>query len=145
MQTDKRTALVTALTRCDALPQHAGDVAAVYFTASWCRPCATFTNTLLHNVLPARPDVRLVFASLDRTEEAYDAYLRKLPQDTATLGFGDDAVANLQAALGIQTIPTLVIVVRDGATVLFDLNGREKVQACMQHGEDFGHLTSGCA
>jgi len=59
-----------------------GKRTALYFSASWCAPCKTFTPKLIKAYEDSKAkglDNELLFVSLDQEEEAFDEYRSKMP------------------------------------------------------------------
>ena len=57
-------------------------VVLVYFSASWCRPCAAFTPQLIalrERVIAQMVPFEVVFVSSDRDEAQFNAYFAKMP------------------------------------------------------------------
>jgi len=60
-----------------------GKVVALYFSASWCAPCKQFTPKLIQTysklVVADGKDFEVVFVSVDRDQESFDAYFNQMP------------------------------------------------------------------
>lgn len=88
------------------------DLVALYFSASWCKPCQTFSPLLMEfydHIEGMNVDV--VFVSSDRTTPEFDEYYGHMPW----LAIPSDAGAakiknNLSQRLKIQGIPSLIVV-----------------------------------
>ena len=118
-----------------ALAKQGGDAASaervlLYFTASWCPPCQEFTPVLgkafrrwaaIDRVLP------VVVVPWDEEEDAFAAYASRMPFGPG-LPVGAATIPRLNAALRVQSIPTLLlvdratrrVVVRDARTAVVE-------------------------
>lgn len=92
---------------------------AVYVSASWCGPCRQFTPQLAAWYLkerakaPGAPPI-VVFASLDRDEESFTEYFKKMPWPLALPYGAGEAFAG---RFSISAVPTLLVFTRCGALV----------------------------
>jgi nucleoredoxin len=114
----------------------------LYFSAHWCGPCQAFTPRLIewYNTLKAsRDDFEVVFCSSDRSNNEFNEYFDTMPW--VSLPFGSDKKAELSRMLGVQGIPTLVIVGPDGEVVNKD--GRMAVSSDPS-GSRFPYLPPPC-
>lgn len=100
---------------------------ALYFSASWCPPCKTFTPVLIDFYgKHCKNDVEIVYVSSDKTASEFDAYYGKMPW-LAVPPAATEIRSKLASALQIQGIPTLVVL--DAATGQFVSNdARAEVQ-----------------
>ena len=94
---------------------------AYYFSASWCKPCKTFSPILSasYNNVNATTlkfgGYEVVFVSLDAEEEAFHSYRSTFP--FPAIPFQDPRRALLQMALSVKSIPALVLVDEEGKIV----------------------------
>lgn len=99
----------------------------LYFSASWCPPCKTFTPKLAKaysKSLKAK-GLEIVFVSADRDEKAFDGYFKEMPWLALPYEAGDVKNA-LSKKYEVDGIPTLVIVdSKTGEVITTD--GRESV------------------
>ena len=106
----------------------AGKPMAFYFSASWCKPCKSFSPLLVgaydRNATSAEGDASIkekfggyevVFVSLDAEEEAFNTYRSAFPWPS--IPFRDPRRALLQMALGVKSIPALVLIDEEGKIV----------------------------
>jgi len=118
-----------------------GKTLGLYFSASWCKPCQTFSPKLANaydimkgrkstNVTTSSDDLKseeeeseetgenvgknaeIVFVSLDQEEEAFDEYRTKMPWPA--IPFRDVRRAILQLGLNVKSIPALVFIDSEG-------------------------------
>lgn len=90
-----------------------------YFSAHWCPPCKGFTPVLseYYKKLKAkRDDFELIFVSGDRDPKTFREYYRSMAPWLA-LPFGDDRISDLNDLFGVDGIPTLVIVDKNGQLI----------------------------
>jgi thiol-disulfide isomerase/thioredoxin len=93
---------------------------ALYFSASWCSPCKSFTPKLVH-FLSAAPHSSAyvgILVPLDRTERGAKEYMKHMP-NMLSVDFDTDNVQHLQDKFGVKSIPHLV---------LLDSEGREQTR-----------------
>ena len=100
----------------------------LYFSAHWCPPCRQFTPVLrdFHaEAVEQDLGIEVVFVSWDRSErEMYD-YMKSEHGSWPALGHGEQEGKRLQQEHGVEGIPALVVVRRDGTLVT--KTGREDV------------------
>jgi len=92
---------------------------ALYFSAHWCPPCRQFTpefsriyNTLTSNNKP----IAVVFVSADQDTEAFNEYYGEQPW--YAIPYDDqDRRDSLNEAFGIRSIPTLVVLDKEGQSI----------------------------
>lgn len=116
----------------------AGKTVGLYFSASWCPPCRTFTPTLVevYNELSPKGNFEVVFISSDRDEEAFKGYFSKMPW--LTIPFSDSATnKSVKEKFGVSGIPHLVFL--DGAG---NVSTDEGVELVMEHEAEAYPFTS---
>lgn len=84
------------------------DVVGLYFSASWCPPCATFTPILIeryNKIREAGKKFDIVFVSSDEDENDFNGYYEKMPW--LALPFNTEKNNDeLSENLGVFAIPT---------------------------------------
>jgi len=105
-----------------------GKTVALYFSASWCRPCQQFTPMLvkLYKEMKRKgKPLEVVWISQDRTTEDYVAYYQKMPW----LALPPDEIATLLPVLTAKYKATGIphLVVLDTDTTLITTDGRTMV------------------
>lgn len=119
------------------------DYVGLYFSAHWCPPCKMcellcsglfhcssgarrFTPRLAkwYNQQSSKHNMEIVFCSSDRNDEGFREYLGEMPW--VALPRGDSRKDELSKRYGVQGIPTLVFVDKQGETITED--GRAGVE-----------------
>mmetsp|Transcript_14718 Transcript_14718/g.30193 ORF Transcript_14718/g.30193 Transcript_14718/m.30193 type:complete len:224 (-) Transcript_14718:146-817(-) len=116
------------------------ELVALYFSASWCPPCRSFTPLLVdfYNTVGKENGLRVVFVSSDRDIPSFQEYFKKMPW--AAIPF-DDAGAkrkgDLAAKMQIQGIPALVVLDAKTGGYITD-NARNELMGVgtPQHGKE---------
>ena len=100
-----------------------GKYVGLYFSASWCLPCRTFTPKLveIHNANNAKFEVLLV--SADNSEKAQANYMKKYMMPWLAVKHQSTAANLLVKKMGVRVIPSLVILAPDGSVVTKDGRG----------------------
>lgn len=95
-----------------SLPDLKGKVVVVDLWATWCAPCkkALPMYAELHKEFAGR-DVAIVAVSLDEDRKAFEAFVRKSAFPFTVVR---DPKGKLADALGVQEMPTSVVVGKDG-------------------------------
>jgi nucleoredoxin len=97
----------------------------IYFSASWCPPCRTFSPKLVDFRDKNKDQFEVVFVSSDGSKEDQFKYIKKANMKWLTLPNGSEAGSAIAKKFGIRGIPSLVIVSPDGQVV--SKNGRGDV------------------
>jgi thiol-disulfide isomerase/thioredoxin len=102
----------------------------LYFSASWCPPCRTFTPKLVaaYNELKAADQpFELVFVSSDRNESAMLEYMNSYQMEWLAVPYQDPARNQLAQRHRIRGIPSLIIV--DDAGEVISTRGVQEVSS----------------
>jgi len=105
-----------------------GKVFAFYFSAHWCPPCRGFTPQFAkwYSEDLKEKGLEVVFVSSDRDESAFKEYFGEQPW--LALDYSDrKAKEELSNMFGVQGIPSVVIIDKDGTTISKD--GRGSISA----------------
>ena len=105
-------------------------IVAVFFGAGWCPHCTDFTPILLsayESVQLAGKSFEVVHVSFDDSSEDMLAYMSDYSVPWLAVPFGGSVSSALIRRYGVESIPTLVVIDRDGNTI--SLNGRGDVAA----------------
>jgi len=97
----------------------AGRVVALYFSASWCAPCARFTPMLreAYAALRARGEgVEVVYVSSDADRPQFEAAFGSMPWLAVDYG-RRDLLARLKRELKVASIPCLVLIDAAGGVI----------------------------
>jgi nucleoredoxin len=97
----------------------------IYFSASWCPPCRTFTPKLVEFRNQNQDQFEVVFISSDGSQVDQFKYIKKAGMKWLTLPNGSDAGSAVAKKFAIRGIPSLVIVSPDGKVI--SKNGRGDV------------------
>lgn len=116
-----------------------GKVLGIYFSAHWCPPCRGFTPQLakwykdFKENSEHKDKFEIVFVSSDRDETSFAEYFNEMPW--IALPFADrKAKEQLSQSLGVEGIPTFVILDKDGSVI--NDNGRS-IPSTDPKGEEF--------
>ena len=105
----------------------------IYFSASWCPPCRSFTPrlaTFYSNQKKLNKNLEVVLASLDETENAFKAYFEKMPW--LSIPFEErPLLESLSVKYGVASIPTLILVNSNGD--LLNNDCRHKIEDNPDH------------
>jgi len=95
----------------------AGSPIAVYFSASWCAPCKKFSPKLAaqYSAAAKLAGTEVIFVSLDTEEDQFHQYRASMPWPAVP--FVDPRRALLQLALGVKSIPALVLLDGKGKVI----------------------------
>ncbi len=103
-------------------------VVCLYFSASWCLPCKSFTPLLAATftaVNQGQRQLEVVFVSVDQNEEEFSAYYKSMPW--LAMPFDVDRLSDVSDRFNIGAMPTLVVLNRDGSVRSPD--GKAQVEA----------------
>jgi thiol-disulfide isomerase/thioredoxin len=118
LQRGKQVAAVTVDQVADA-----ADIVGLYFSASWCGPCRSFTPRLVaayYKLRAAQERFEVILVSADRGQEQFNPYFEEMPW--LALPFHErDIATDLDTLYEISGIPSLVLVnIKDGSVVTTD-------------------------
>lgn len=96
-----------------------GKMVAVYFSASWCGPCRSFTPSLVkfYKQVAKKSGIELVFASSDKSSADMMGYMKKYSMPWLCLPFDAPQKAALKKELRVGGIPRLVVFGKDGKLI----------------------------
>jgi len=117
------------------------DAIGLYFSAHWCGPCRQFTPLLTKQYsewIAGNSSVELIFVSSDEDEDAFKEYFATM--DFKALPFDEDKKDALSEKFGVQGIPTLIVLDKDGKIISKD--GRADVN---KHKAETGKYWEGLA
>ena len=88
-----------------------GKMVAIYASASWCGPCRAFTPKLVdfYKKVAKSAPMELIFLSLDKTEDAMMAYMKKDDMPWLAIPYDHPQRVKLMRKLGVPGIPRLYI------------------------------------
>ena len=100
----------------DAAAALKGKMVAVYFSASWCGPCRSFTPNLVkfYKQTAKKSGIELIFVSSDKTSADMMGYMDKYSMPWLCLPFDAPQKAALKKELRVNGIPRLVVFDKDG-------------------------------
>merc|ERR1711881_315045 len=101
------------------------DLVLYYFSAHWCPPCRQFTPMLSDFYGEVSDDLEIVFVSSDRSPEDMFSYMKESHGDWCGVEHNSALANDLKQKYGVQGIPMLVVVKKDGSLVTKD--GRSHV------------------
>jgi len=101
----------------------------LYFSASWCPPCRTFSPKLIEFYNNRKDDIEVVFVSSDRDDSSFGTYFGKMPWLAMVPSFVNKEARDRQGKLAemfkIQGIPSVIVLDHEGKFVTSD--GRNDV------------------
>merc|ERR1711953_895874 len=101
------------------------DLVLYYFSAHWCPPCRQFTPMLSDFYGEVSDDLEIVFVSSDRSPDDMISYMKESHGDWCGVEHNSALANDLKQKCGVQGIPMLVVVKKDGTLVTKD--GRSHV------------------
>ena len=114
---------------------------ALYFSASWCGPCRSFTPMLIefYNVLKeevaSSHGLEVIFVSSDRSDTEFQQYYKKMPFKAMPFSQRDLA-QRAKSLFAVRGIPSLVIIDSlSGRIVVSPEESRREVHQACQYGE----------
>ncbi|HET9419352.1 MAG TPA: thioredoxin-like domain-containing protein [Chthoniobacterales bacterium] len=117
-----------SLSRFDDEPLEKKKLIALYFSAHWCAPCRKFTPQLVdyyNRVAPQHPEFEIIFVSLDKSQFAFESYIREANMPWPAIDYqklaGKDAVRKYAG----DSIPGLVLLDATGKVISDSSAGKE--------------------
>ena len=100
-----------------------GKYVGLYFSASWCPPCRTFTPKLVEFHKANKDKFEVLLVSADNSEKAQANYMKKYMMPWLAVKHQSIAANLLVKKMGVSGIPFLVILDPDGSVVTKDGRG----------------------
>ena len=100
-----------------------GKYVGIYFSASWCPPCRTFTPKLVDFHKANKEKFEVLLVSADNSEKAQANYMKKYMMPWLAVKHQSIAANLLVKKMGVSGIPFLVILDPDGSVVTKDGRG----------------------
>jgi nucleoredoxin len=100
----------------------------LYFSAHWCGPCRKFTPQLVdyyNRVAPQHPELEIVFVSNDRSQFAFETYMKEAQMPWPAIDFQKVASKTAITKFAGQGIPDLVLLDASGRVVSDSYAGKE--------------------
>ena len=97
-----------------------GKYVGLYFSASWCPPCRTFTPKLVEFRKANTDKFEVVLVGADNSEKAQANYMKKYMMPWLAIKHQSTAANLLVKKMGVSGIPYLVILAPDGSVVTKD-------------------------
>ena len=104
-----------------------GKYVGLYFSASWCPPCRTFTPKLVEFHKANKDKFEVLLVSADNSSKAQANYMKKYMMPWLAIKHQSTAANLLVKKMGVSGIPYLVILAPDGSVVTKD--GRAEVES----------------
>ena len=100
-----------------------GKYVGLYFSASWCPPCRTFTPKLVEFHKANKEKFEVLLVSADNSEKAQANYMKKYMMPWLAVKHQSTAANLLVKKMGVSGIPYLVVLAPDGSVVTKDGRG----------------------
>ena len=93
-------------------------IVAFYFSAHWCPPCKQFTPILRDFYQEVEDQgVEIIFVSSDRNASEMAGYMRESHGPWLAVPHGNPAIARMNQEYGVEGIPCLIVLTRQGDLV----------------------------
>jgi len=104
----------------DSTALHEANYVVLFFSAQWCGPCRTFTPELVqfHRRHSQRGKVAVIYVSSDCSENQMMRYLRDSNMPWHAVPYDRVEASGLKQRFNVRGIPRLVVLDREGETVL---------------------------
>uniref|UniRef100_A0A0N4ZI82 Thioredoxin domain-containing protein n=1 Tax=Parastrongyloides trichosuri TaxID=131310 RepID=A0A0N4ZI82_PARTI len=103
-----------------------GKVVALYFSASWCPPCKSFTPILADFYSEiCDQGFEIIFVSFDRSAEDLESYVKSHHGHWLHLPYGSEHIQSLAKKYGVSGIPALIVIKENGDVITKE--GRSEV------------------
>ncbi len=100
-----------------------GKYVGLYFSASWCPPCRTFTPKLVEFHKANKDKFEVLLVSADNSSKAQANYMKKYMMPWLAIKHQSTAANLFVKKMGVSSIPYLVILAPDGSVVTKDGRG----------------------
>ena len=104
----------------------------LYFSASWCPPCQSFSPILKSFYALASDQIEIVYISSDQSIHQFDEYYGKMTWLSLPTSGTKEIKNALASSMKINGIPALIVMTKDGGLFVTD-KAREQVTACMRY------------
>lgn len=117
-----------SLSRFDDDPIEKKKLIALYFSAHWCAPCRAFTPKLVefyNRVAPQHPEFEIIFVSFDKSQFAFETYMREANMPWPAIDFQKVAGKEAIRKYAGDGIPCLVVLDSTGKVVSDSFAGKQ--------------------
>merc|ERR1711978_503011 len=104
------------------------DLVLYYFYAHWCPPCRQFTPMLSDFYGEVSDELEIVFVSSDRSADDMVSYMKESHGDWFGVEHNSGLANDLKQKYGVQGIPMLVVVKKDGRSNVVGKPPKQAVQ-----------------
>ena len=95
---------------------------ALYFSASWCGPCRSFTPKLVdfYKKVGKKQRLEVILVNSDKTADAMTQYMKSSKMKWLAIPFDDPARKAVKTSFKVRGVPTLIILDNKGKVVSAD-------------------------